>query len=110
MGRKIISILILIILTIVLFSGCNQLNPETNKFIGTWYRENNQYLMMDLYSDGTGSLNAMSTTWEIKDGRFVVKLADGLATAGCGYSFNEDGTILSLDTIDTSLKGNWIKQ
>ena len=98
---------IIVILTILIsvgLSGCNEgsntLSPEKEKFVGTWYKSN--YLVMDLFSDGTCSYLAQSGTWDVKDGKLALELSSGYNPTFT-YDFSDSNLTLKLtSTLDGS--------
>jgi uncharacterized protein YceK len=104
MKKQLVIIGIVAILVTVGLSGCNEvsntLSPEKNKFIGTWYKSN--YLVMDLFSDGTCSYLAQSGTWDVKDDKLVLVLSSGYNPT-FNYSFSDSDLTLRLtSTLDGS--------
>ena len=78
---------------------------ERAKFVGTWYQQENSCgYAMTFYSDGTCSDKGWPGTWELKDGKLIIKAQDGHSTYGWYYSFSDNGRTLNL-----SGRGTWIK-
>ena len=117
MRKQIILLCSIVLLIIGGLSGCNQLgnslNPEKNKFVGTWinsqttvYPLSNKSFTytftISFFSDGTCSLNGASGTWDIKDGKLVIDTnANGYPQSSVySYLFSENNTTLTL--IDSS--------
>ena len=102
--KQLIFIGILVIVVSVGLSGCNEanngLNPEKNKFVGTWYKSN--YIVMKLNLDGTCSYLAQSGTWEVKEGKLLLTLSSGY-NPSFHYIFSDSDLTLKLtSTLDGS--------
>jgi hypothetical protein len=85
MKKQLLIIGIVALLVSVGLSGCDQvsntLNPEKNKFVGTWKGRTTLDIVavfdptnvtLTFFSDNTYSINSLSNTWEIKDGKLVL--------------------------------------
>ncbi len=107
--NKFITITLAIMLLFIVLVGCtgNVLNPEMNRFVGTWecsttisFLDSTSYInsTMILFSDGTcdGSppYSMLEETWEIKDNRLVFNTEIGLDSYS--YIFSDDGNTLTL--------------
>jgi len=99
MKKQLVIIGIVTILVSIGLSGCNEvsntLNPEKNKFVGTWKMSE---LTINLFSDGTCSFMSWSGTWDLKDGKLVLDLpsANNPTTATYNYQFSNNDTTLTL--------------
>lgn len=79
----------------------NTLNPEKNKFVGTWREGNATFIF---FSDRTGSLpEGVSTTWDIKDGKLVITTSNQLSTYTYSYSFSNNDKNLTLSSTNETL-------
>lgn len=100
MKKQLVVFAILAILSNVGLCGCNDITTtstaEKQKFIGTWYKSN--YLVMDLFSDGTCSYLGETGTWDVKDGKIILKLSSGY-TPTFTYSFSDSDLTLKLTSI-----------
>jgi len=76
------------------------MNPEKNKFTGTWTEGNATFIF---FSDGTGSIpEGVSTTWDIKDGKLVITTSNQVSTYTYSYSFsNHDKSLTLSSTYET---------
>jgi hypothetical protein len=84
MKKQLVIIGIVVILVTVGLSGCNQvsnpLNSDKGRFVGTWKGNtimNNTMctptqITLTFFSDNTYSINSISNTWDIKDGKLVL--------------------------------------
>ena len=71
-------------------------NTEKKKFVGTW-REGDSIFIF--FSDGTGSIpEAVSATWDIKDGKLVITTLNQLSTYTYSYSFSNNDNDLALSS------------
>jgi hypothetical protein len=100
MKKQLAIIGLVALLVSVGLSGCNEvsntLNPEKNKFVGTWLTDEN-IIGLIFFSDGTGSYaNVISTRWDIKDGKLVVILSDDSLTLTYSYAFSNNDKTLTL--------------
>lgn len=76
--------------------GIATLNPEKNKFVGTWKERDATFIF---FSDGTGSNpEEVSTTWDIKDDKLVITTANQLSTYTYSYQFSNNDTNLTLSS------------
>jgi len=105
MKKQLVIIGIVAILVTVGLSGCNQvsntLNPDKNKFVGTWTGQNSVYNFA-FFSDGTGSFGLYSLTWDIKDGKLVMVTSDQSVTMSYSYAFsNNDRTLILTNPAET---------
>ena len=89
MKKQLVIIGILAILITVGLSGCNEIintvNPEKNKFVGTWKHNDTQ---MIFFSDGTtpNAFLGITGNWDIKDGKLVITVR-GDSTVDFVYSY-----------------------
>jgi len=116
MKKQLIIIGIIVLILSVGLSGCNQvantLNPDKNKFIGTWHFRYEQFnSSVTFLSDGTFSASDMSITfaptgsWDIKDNKLVI---DWIIT-GSGqmvkiiydYFFSDNNNNVTLTNVNT---------
>jgi hypothetical protein len=103
MKKQLVIIGIVALLVCVGLSGCTQisntLNPEKQKFIGTWktpFMGGPYNITMDFLSDGTYTDSLMySGTWDLKDGKLVITTQIGSSTHH--YSFSNNDRTLTLD-------------
>lgn len=98
-------------------SGCNQvnnaLNPEKNKFVGTWI--NNAGYMnitISLFSDGTCAYMGISGIWDLKDGKLVIDMpnTNPPLTATYNYIFSNNDRTLTLTDINAGSNTVYTKQ
>ncbi len=104
MKKQLELIVVLLILISIELSGCNEvsntLTAEKKKFIGTWYKSN--YLIMDLFSNGTCSYLGQTGTWDVKDRELILKLSSGYNPIFT-YAFSDNDLTLKLTlTLDGS--------
>jgi len=104
MKKKLLLIVTLQILICVGMSGCNDISSthtaEKQKFVGTWYKSN--YLVMDLFADGTCSYLGQTGTWDVKDGKLYLTLSSGYNPTYT-YAFSDSDLTLKLTlTLDGS--------
>jgi hypothetical protein len=110
MKKQLIILGIIALLVCVGLSGCtqvsNSINPEKNKFVGTWtYRytttgiASNYSITYYFFSDGTCSYQGTGGTWDIKDGKLVVDFNENGNPQSFVYSylFSENNTKLTLN-------------
>ena len=88
MKNQLVTIGIIALLVSVGLSGCNQfsntLNVEKNKFLGLWENTTGYPALIDFFSDGTCTYGGDTGTWDLKDGKLVIKLSD----SGLIYTYN----------------------
>ena len=108
---------IIILLSVIIFSGCNDLdeNRESNRFIGYWYLQSGglNYSLgksVKFNSDGTLSNDTIVATYEIKDGKLVVTVGDFARMYIFDYSFSEDDYVLTLTNIEYGETKLYIKE
>jgi hypothetical protein len=113
--KNYLSIFVIIFIVVLAgFSGCNNKSSIEDKFIGTWQSsEGNVTSTMRFYSNGTVSVSLLGEvvygTWEIKDGKlFTENENSGINTFD--YSFSEDGKTLSTHKSDSGYLIYWTKQ
>jgi len=98
MKKKLMIVGIVVILLTVVISGCtsNPLDTERNKFVGTWtcVGGSSKGSSFTCFSDGTGTMSAVSITWALKEGKFVIS-AKGI-TILYNYSFSDNDSKLIL--------------
>ena len=111
MKKQLVILGIFAILVSVGLSGCNEItntvNPEKNKFLGTWkvIKLNNSTTngeVFTFFSDGTVSITGLSGTWGFKDGKLVMEIGD-LFHWVYSFSFsNNDRTLIWTDMGNTN--------
>ena len=77
MKKQLVIVGIVVLLLVVGLSGCNEignhLSSEEDRFIGTWKQDKDFIpIGFTLFSDGTGSWQGVSATWELKEGKFTI--------------------------------------
>jgi hypothetical protein len=111
MKKQLVIVGTAVLLLVVGLSGCNELNPlssEEDRFVGTW-KQNKEYgIGFTLFSDGTGSWQSVSTTWELKDGKFTIYFSGVYLIYN--YEFSNNYQTLSLEETNSGLKYEFIKQ
>jgi hypothetical protein len=115
MKKQLVIIGIVVLLVSIGLSGCNEItntiNPEKNKFIGTWKSfEPIDTLTYEFFSNGTiratsfldshknqffGNLSNYSYlgTWELKIGKLIMNVS-GIFSTTLDYHFSNNDTIL----------------
>ncbi len=111
MKKQLVIIGIIIILVTIGLGGCNQvsnrLNPDGDKFLGTWkvVKLNNSTISGDVYvffSDGTVGTTDTMGTWEFKDQKLVLDFTVHQYVYSYGFSDNDRTlTWISLDKTNT---------
>jgi len=101
MRKQLVIIGFVLFFVCVSLTGCEQvsntLNPEENKFIGTWQNTTlGLTISLSLFSDGTCTYLSISGTWDIKDGKFVMEFADSSLSSTYTYRFFDNDRTLSL--------------
>ncbi len=100
---------ILVLIVIVGLSGCNQvsnrLNPDRDKFLGTWkvVKFNNSTTSGEVYtffSDGTVGITDTMGTWEFKDGKLVLDF--DIHQYVYSYSFSDNDRTLTWISMDNT--------
>jgi hypothetical protein len=95
MKKQLVIIGIVALLVCVGLSGCNEIintvNPEKNKFVGTWKEPTATFVF---FSDGTLSMGILSGTWEIKDGNLVLNYPP--SSLVFSYTFSNSDRTLTL--------------
>ena len=107
MRNPLVIIGIIALLVGVGLSGCNE-NTEKNKFIGTWKEyDPTDGFTYEFFSNGTvkasreddiplvGLQNQFYHTWELKDGKLVITLDEGLSST-LDYHFSYNDTFLTI--------------
>lgn len=123
MRNQFVTIGIIVILVCVGLSGCNQisntLNPEKNKFVGTWnYQYGKKFnCSVTFISDGTYSNSRQycfgdSGSWNITDSKLVVNyLLNGEpAYSIYSYSFYNNSNNVTLTDVNSNMTLNMTKQ
>ena len=107
--KKIGLVLIILIMIITGFlSGCNSLNSDKDKFVGTW--KTSLGITSALFSDGTCTIAGVSGTWDIKDSHLVVVLANLPTQSTFTYFFSNDDKTVTLTDISTNISTTYTKQ
>jgi hypothetical protein len=121
MKRRFVLLWIFIVMSCVVFSGCNTSRSDRNKFIGSW---NGTYswagnlsrkvpTTITFLSDGTYSatlpLIRDNGTWDITNGA-LMKTADGNPAVAYAYSFSNNNQSLILTSSLKNDQWNLIKQ
>ena len=114
MKKLTILIGILIMLTYVGLSGCNEIVNGNNKFVGTWdcsteqgsiyqiyYLNSTMTLFSDGTFDGTPLLSIYSGTWDIKDNKLVFTYSGNAIMETYSYSFSNNDDTLTLTKYDS---------
>jgi hypothetical protein len=109
MKKKLVLIVIIALFVCVGLSGCNSLNAEEKKFVGTWiysYPSNmgsNYTFIYHFFSDGMYSFNSSGTqvdgTFRVKDNKLIFKYYfDGDEhSVVCSYLFSENNTKVTIN-------------
>lgn len=110
MKKQLVITVIVVILVSVGLTGCsevsNTINPEKNKFVGTW-KNTTSFLTLDLLSDGTCSMWSYTGAWELKDGKLVIDITSVGIPITYTYIyifFNNDNTLRLIPTKSTTGK------
>lgn len=119
MKIKLLSILIVVLLLTIIFSGCNEqksgnnIETDSAKFIGTWKYplnsgtsclywtfNNNGTIKEEFFMLGNTSINWGAYTIESNKicfkSQFIVHLPEGASTTCYSYHFSDDGQMLNL--------------
>jgi hypothetical protein len=102
MRKQLVIIGVITLLVCIGFSGCNEIsntvNPEKNKFVGTWTAVVSQYPIRTrtFLSDGTFSGYYAYAQWDIKDGKLVLDGEPDLPPAIFTYTFSNNDRNLTL--------------
>ena len=100
MKKQLVIIGIAVILITVGLSGCNEenntLNPEKNKFVGTW--QNSTSMVIDLFSDETCTYLSINGIWDLKDGILGFELSTG-SIIHYRYKFSNNNRTLTLTNV-----------
>lgn len=113
MKTPLITMAVTLIFLFLVLGGCNDLNnisSEEEKFIGTWVTIGENPLSFNFSSDGTGSFSGASLNWELKDGKFVIKLMPGEVIFTYDYSFLDNGNTLTLTDLQVGKSLIYYKQ
>lgn len=107
--KKIALVLIILIMVSAGFlSGCDSLKSDKDRFIGTW--KTSVGVTAVLFSDGTCTIAGVSGTWDIKDGKLVVVLANLPTQSTFTYFFSDDDKTVTLTDISTGVSTTYTKQ
>lgn len=110
----ILVIVIIIILSIVSFDFIGYIykitKTEESRFVGTWKNEKSGTLIF--YSDGTIVLGIIEGTYELKDGKLVIRALSGEVNlvSVYDYYFSENDTKLNLIDINSGITTTYTKQ
>jgi hypothetical protein len=116
MKNQLVIIGIVALLVCVGLSGCEDINkninPEKNKFVGTWINSTSPYTTINLLSDGTCSYSSYSGTWDLKNGKLVFDLMSDTTpfTFTYYYIFSDNDRTLTLSSISGGLSRIYTKQ
>ena len=118
MKKQLVIIGIVVILITIGLSGCtevsNTLNPEKNRFVGTWQNTTvlKSNLTIYLFSDGTCTFIISSGTWDLKDGMLIIESSSSLGTniLAYNYSFSNNNRTLTLINPVLNQTVVWMKQ
>jgi len=116
MRNLLIIIGIVALLVCIGLSGCNEIintvNPEKNKFVGTWKDLGTTTGgTIVFFSDGTFSMSILGTsgTWDIKDGKLVFVLDQNFQLVN-SYAFSNGDRTLALTPIGGTASEVFTKQ
>ena len=126
MKKQLVIMGIIALLVCIGLNGCNEINntinPEKNKFVGTWLNSTkNTYIDGTIYwtnttytflSDGTFAEGLESGTWELKDGKLVIhaQFSDINYIVVNNYSFSDNDKILTLTSVSDGSYTAYTKQ
>jgi hypothetical protein len=115
MKKQLVILAIVTILVTVGLSGCNQesnpLTSDKDKFIGTWKGRTTldtiafdpTNITLTFFSDNTYSMNSMSDTWELKDGKLILHGTNLLFETSMqvvySYTFSNNNRMLTISNI-----------
>jgi len=102
MKKQLVTIGIIILFICVELSGCTSpLDTEKNRFVGTWSGTSGVITYtFTFFSDGTGSMNSFSITWEIKEGKLVI-IEESLTLVYSYVFSNNDNTLIIKSSSET---------
>jgi len=105
MKKQLVGVVLIILFFCIGLSGCT--DTDKNKFVGTWIgtssASSSDIYTFIFFSDGKGSLNSISSAWEIKDGKLVMVVTSAEAMTYT-YSFaftNNDRTLMLTNPNET---------
>jgi hypothetical protein len=104
MKKQLVVIGIVILLLAVGLSGCEGVD---NRFVGTWFH-NVKYPKYTFNEDKTYSITGINGTWDIKDGKLVLK-HDSI-TEIYDFNFSMDNTRLTLTGVSEGIARDYYKQ
>jgi hypothetical protein len=112
--EKLIVFVGVVVVLCLIFSGCESVD---NRFIGTWDAEV-EGVTYTLYSDGTfSSIDIDGTseegTWEVRDDQFILRISDDsgdITILTATFSFSENNTKLTLESVEDQQTFKWLKQ
>ncbi|VVB61215.1 Uncharacterised protein [uncultured archaeon] len=113
--QLLIIIGVIALLVCIGLCGCNQvnntINPEKNKFVGTWQNTTlDLTTTINLFSDGTCLYLDLPGTWDVKDGKLIMDFTDSGFTWTYNYVFSNNDRTLSLTFTAGGLSQVFIKQ
>lgn len=107
--KKPLAIMVIGILIFTGLTGCidngkeiEGLSNEEKKFVGTWKATNG--LTYIFFSDGTGSYQDGTTTWEIKDSNLVIYWMGDEIVFTYTYIFSNNDKTLMLKSVESELE------
>jgi hypothetical protein len=107
MIKQLVIIGIIILLVSVGLSGCNEssntINPDKNKFVGTWKTNESTNVTTVFFSDGAYTARGINGTWEIKDGLLVIIIPDWSIQTTYSYAFSNDDRTLTLTDVEGAI-------
>jgi hypothetical protein len=102
MKKTAILLIVSILFSAGLLSGCNEnaSNTEMNKFVGIWKADND--FVITFYSNGTCDPDVLGQKYKIEDGKLIfLKYAYGVElNISYYYSFSSNDTVLTLELIE----------
>jgi ABC-type Fe3+-hydroxamate transport system substrate-binding protein len=116
MKKQLVIIGIVALLVAVGLSGCNQvsntLNPEKNKFVGTWTFTDmfGNPVTLNFFSDGTFAFPLANGNYDIKNGKLVLTYSEGTVIVWDYIFSNYDKTVTIYSPGPTETSQVWTKQ
>ena len=109
--RVIPILLIIMMISVTVLSGCEERNPplskEEKRFLGTW-KGDDPHVMAFFPDRACSFLSDFSGYWEVKDGKLVIDLKTG--TVILDYIFSENDSILTITEEASGYTGDYIRQ
>lgn len=94
MKKRLVAVGVGLLLVSIGLSGCNEImnviNPEKNKFIGTWDGDDYDYVFL---SDDTFSAGQINGTWKVEKRLLVLTISGGSQLAYTYIFSNNDRTV-----------------